>query len=284
MRSVIQCTSIVDIVNNYDTFIVDQWGVLHDGLSGFSDAKQSLRYLKTRGKAVAVLTNSGKSSENNLQRLRRYGFRSSAFDLLLTSGDLAIEYINDRLQRRRIYLVDYASDMVLRKRLKHNSFVTRIGEADFILLSGWNASMDWKTYEPIFLEAAQNGLPMLCSNPDTVGFFEGKMEEGSGAIAARFSQMGGSVTLFGKPDKSIFEACLGRLGKPDKRRAIVIGDSYATDICGAANAGVDSMLIAMGLHRDEFSAVDTGTAINKLSASFSGSTVHPTYVMAHLHT
>jgi HAD superfamily hydrolase (TIGR01459 family) len=284
MRSVIQCTSIADIVDNYDTFIVDQWGVLHDGLSGFSDAQRSLRYLKTRGKAVAVLTNSGKSSENNLQRLRRYGFRSSAFDLLLTSGDLAIEYINDRLQRRSIYLVDYAPDMVLRKRLKHNSFVTRIGEADFILLSGWNGSMDWKAYEPIFLTAAQNGLPMLCSNPDTAGFFEGKMEEGPGAIAARFSQMGGSVTLFGKPDKSFFETCLGRLGKPDKRRAIVIGDSYATDICGAANAGVDSVLIAMGLHRDEFGAVDAGTAIRQLSASFSGSTVYPTYVMAHLHT
>jgi ribonucleotide monophosphatase NagD (HAD superfamily) len=69
MRSVIQCAGIADIVNKYDTFIVDQWGVLHDGLSGFSDAKQSLRYLKTRGKAVAVLTNSGKSSENNLQRI-----------------------------------------------------------------------------------------------------------------------------------------------------------------------------------------------------------------------
>jgi hypothetical protein len=68
MRSVIQCAGIADIVNKYDTFIVDQWGVLHDGLSGFSDAKQSLRYLKTRGKAVAVLTNSGKSSENNLHR------------------------------------------------------------------------------------------------------------------------------------------------------------------------------------------------------------------------
>ena len=144
--------------------------------------------------------------------------------------------------------------------------------------------MDWKAYEPIFLTAAQNGLPMLCSNPDTAGFFEGKMEEGPGAIAARFSQMGGSVTLFGKPDKSFFEACLGRLGKPDKRRAIVIGDSYATDICGAANAGVDSVLIAMGLHRDEFGAVDAGTAIRRLSASFSGSTVYPTYVMAHLHT
>jgi HAD superfamily hydrolase (TIGR01459 family) len=282
MRSVIQCMSIAEIVDNYDTFIVDQWGVLHDGLSGFLDAKQSLQYLKRRGKLVAVLTNSGKSGENNLQRLSRYGFNSDAFDLLLTSGDIAIEYINDSWPHRRIYLVDYTPDSVLRTRLKHNSFVTKIDEADFILLSGWNDSMDWKTYESIFVAAAQNGLPMLCSNPDTIGFFQGKAEEGPGAIAARFSQMGGSVTLFGKPDKSFFEVCLARLGKPDKRRSIVIGDSYATDICGAANTGIDSMLIEMGLHRDKFSTVDVMTVIRQLSASFSGSTVYPTYVMADL--
>src|SRR5215472_19038982 len=284
MRSVIECMSIAEIVDHYDTFIVDQWGVLHDGRSGFPDARQSLQYLKRRGKTVAVLTNSGKSGEDNLRRLGRYGFEADAFDLLLTSGDMAIEYINDRLPRRKIFLVDYTLDTVMRERLKCSSFVTRIDEADMILLSGWSDSMGWKTYEPIFATAALNGLPMLCSNADTIGFFEGKMEEGPGAIAARFSQMGGSVTLFGKPDRSFFEACLARLGKSDKRRSIVIGDSYATDICGAANAGIDSLLIAMGLHRDAFSAADVRTVVEQLSASFSGRAVYPNYIMAHLRT
>ena len=282
MRSVIECGSIAEIIDHYDTFIVDQWGVLHDGLSGFPDAKQSLEYLKQRGKVVAVLTNSGKSGEDNLRRLGRYGFGTDALDLLLTSGDMAIEYINDHLRCGKIFLVDYASDMVMRERLKRNSFVTKLDDADFILLSGWSDAMGWKTYEPLFAAAARKGLPMVCSNADTVGFFEGKMEEGPGAIAARFSQMGGSVTLFGKPDKLFFKACLARLGKPDKRRSIVIGDSYATDICGAANAGIDSMLIAMGLHRDEFRTADVRTVLKQLSAAFSGSTVYPTYVMDHL--
>lgn len=282
MRSVIECVNIAEIVDRYDTFIVDQWGVLHDGLSGFADAKQSLEYLKRRGKVVAVLTNSGKSGEDNLRRLGRYGFGKDAFDLLLTSGDMAIEYINDRLRDRKILSIDYTSDMIMRERLMHNSFVTELAEADFILLSGWSDAMGWQTYEPIFAAAARKGLPMVCSNADKVGFFEGKMEEGPGAIAARFSQMGGSVTVFGKPDKLFFEACLARLGKPDKRRSIVIGDSYATDICGAANAGIDSMLIAMGLHRDEFSAPDVGTVLKQLSAAFSGNTVYPTYVMDRL--
>lgn len=282
MRSVIECGSIAEIVDHYDTFIIDQWGVLHDGLSGFPDAKQSLEYLKQRGKVVAVLTNSGKSSEDNLRRLGRYGFGADALDLLFTSGDMAIEYINDRLRDLKIFSVDYTLDVIMRERLKRNSFVTKLDEADFILLSGWSDAMGWQTYEPIFAAAARKGLPMVCSNADTVGFFEGKMEEGPGAIAARFSRMGGSVTLFGKPDKLFFEACLARLGKPDKRRSIVIGDSYATDICGAANAGIDSMLIAMGLHRNEFGAADVRTVLKHLSAAFSGGTVYPTYVMNHM--
>lgn len=280
MLNVVECKSISEIADGYDVFIVDQWGVLHDGLTGYPEARKSLRYLRGRGKIIALLTNSGKSADRNIQRLVMFGFEEESFDLILTSGDLAIESINEKCKHDKIFLVDYTLKGDIRAKLKHNAFVGVVDEADFILLSGWDeSSMRWDDYEPIFENAIRLGIPMLCSNPDTIGFFKGKIELGPGAIATRFSKMGGSVTYFGKPDKEIFESCLARVGRRDKARAVVIGDSYATDICGAANSKIDSLLIEMGLHQNEFARGSVASAIQLLSASFSNSTVYPKYVM-----
>jgi ribonucleotide monophosphatase NagD (HAD superfamily) len=42
------------------------------------------------------------------------------------------------------------------------------------------------------------------------------------------------------------------LGIGERSRILAIGDSLRTDIAGAAGAGIDSLLIAGGIHADEF--------------------------------
>ena len=41
---------------------------------------------------------------------------------------------------------------------------------------------------------------------------------------------------------------------PDRSRVLAVGDSLRTDIAGAAGAGIDSLLIAGGIHAEEFGA------------------------------
>ena len=43
--------SIKEIINNYDNFIIDQWGVMHDGVNGFKHAIDAIEYLKRSYKA-----------------------------------------------------------------------------------------------------------------------------------------------------------------------------------------------------------------------------------------
>ena len=43
---VIKINSISDIVDRYDNFIIDQWGVMHDGTSGYIHAIKTINYLK----------------------------------------------------------------------------------------------------------------------------------------------------------------------------------------------------------------------------------------------
>ena len=38
-------TSIKEIIDSYDNFIIDQWGVMHDGFVGFDHAMSAISYL-----------------------------------------------------------------------------------------------------------------------------------------------------------------------------------------------------------------------------------------------
>lgn len=53
----------------------------------------------------------------------------------------------------------------------------------------------------------------------------------------------------GKPFAPMFEAALDRLGRPDKRTVVMVGDQLVTDVIGASRAGIDSVLIETGVSR-----------------------------------
>src|ERR1700704_1667098 len=79
-----------DIADQFDLFLVDQYGVLHDGLAAYPGAIEGLAKLASSGRKVVVLTNSGKSAAANLARLATLGFVDSFFDLV-SSGEVALQ-------------------------------------------------------------------------------------------------------------------------------------------------------------------------------------------------
>jgi HAD superfamily hydrolase (TIGR01450 family) len=95
---------------------------------------------------------------------------------------------------------------------------------------------------------------MVCANPDLVVIHGGKPALCAGALAEHYQEIGGRVRWHGKPYPSVYDSCIELLGIGDRRRLLAIGDSLRTDIAGAANAGIDSLLIAGGVHAAEFSA------------------------------
>eukprot|EP00955_Chlamydomonas_euryale_P071203 360996-Chlamydomonas_euryale.AAC.5 len=68
-----------------------------------------------------------------------------------------------------------------------------------------------------------------------------------GLLAKWYGEMGGTATLMGKPAPAIYEAAMSALDLSPKD-VIAIGDSLEHDIAGAAAAGIDSLLIAGGIH------------------------------------
>jgi len=93
---------------------------------------------------------------------------------------------------------------------------------------------------------------MVCANPDLVVIHAGKPALCAGALAEQYEAIGGRVRWHGKPYPSVYASCLDLLGISDRRRLLAIGDSLRTDIAGAQAAGIDSLLIAGGIHAEEF--------------------------------
>jgi len=56
--------NISEIIEKYDTFILDQWGVLHNGGNAFEHSVETLNLLKKNNKKVVILSNSGKQKES----------------------------------------------------------------------------------------------------------------------------------------------------------------------------------------------------------------------------
>lgn len=145
------------------------------------------------------------------------------------------------------------------------------GDADFVLNAGPKEIHETvEDHEALLAACAARGLPMVCANPDRSVILKGRRLVCGGALADRYRAMGGSVLVRGKPEPAIYRAAMERLGRLPPERVAVVGDSMDTDIRGASNAGLDSVLVASGLHAAELAeSADSGidpVALDRLAA------------------
>ena len=66
---------ISDIINKYETFILDQWGVMHDGTFGYEHAFNSINILNSNNKNLFIISNSSKRSKSSIDNLPKLGFK-----------------------------------------------------------------------------------------------------------------------------------------------------------------------------------------------------------------
>lgn len=242
------------LAERYDGFIVDLWGVLHDGVAAFPDAVACLEKLKSRGKRIVILSNAPRRAQEVMQRNQELGIAPELADAVYSSGEDAWRHLKDRAdpwtQRlgRRCYHLGPERDHGMRDGLDYN-FVQDLGDADFVLLTGTH-SYDAVVgdYDDVLQAAKARDLAMICANPDLEVIRGGKREICAGALAAAYEDLGGQVRYHGKPHQDIYAACLPLLQVSERQRVAAIGDSLRTDVAGANGAGIGSVFVCDGIH------------------------------------
>jgi HAD superfamily hydrolase (TIGR01459 family) len=250
--------SVATLAARYDGFVLDLWGVIHDGITPYPGVADTLARLKAAGKRVVLLSNAPRRAREIVRAMdEKMGLPPALYDALISSGEAAYQALRRReepwLQAlgRACYLMGPARDHGMLEGIDLRR-VKRMEEAEFILATG----VDWDDdrldlYLPALEIAAGRRLTMVCANPDLVVIRGGKRIICAGTLAQRYESLGGEVRYFGKPHAPIYRLCFERLGIADKSRIVAVGDSLRTDIAGAAAAGIDAVLVTGGIHAEE---------------------------------
>ncbi len=253
-----------EIAGDYDGFIVDLWGVVHDGIAPYPAALDCLQNL--RGRPVLLLSNAPRRADSAQRMLQRMGVADSLYTDILTSGEATWLALRDRRDPwfarlgSRVYHLGPQRD----RNVLDGLGLTVAGapaEADFVVNTGPDDDVSdprtLVTFVPELRACLDSGLPMICANPDLVVMRGGVRILCAGSLAAWYRDRNGDVASLGKPDPAIYAMALGRMAVP-AGRVLAIGDSLHTDIAGAAGAGLDSLWVLDGIHADE---VGDGAAV-----------------------
>ena len=251
-------TGLRELAARYDGFILDLWGVIHDGIAPLPGAVDCLRSLIDSGKRTALLSNAPRRADDVIRRITRIGVPEATYHHVMSSGEEAWQFLHRRddpfyatLGRRCLH-IGSDRDLEIRDGLDLD-FVERAEDADFVLNTGpagWDDTIE--DYPALLRSCLRGQLPMVCANPDLVVMHGEKLALCAGALAEWYEAEGGRVRWHGKPHRSIYDACVRLLGIAPRGRILAVGDSLRTDIAGAAAAGLDSLFIAGGIHAEEF--------------------------------
>ena len=251
--------------DRYQGFILDQWGVIHDGRHALPHAMAAILELKRRNKRLVVLSNSGRRAELNRQRLAEMGFNTALFDAVVTSGEAAWLALRHRARPpfselgRKCLLFTIGGDLGVVEKLDIE-LVPSVEQAEFLFVTGLEPDRGLEDYEGVLAAAAARALPMLCSNPDRVAPVARKLLLAPGSLAARYRELGGEVHYVGKPHAPVYGACLDALDGLERHEIVAIGDSMEHDVKGANEAGLASCFLMSGIHAEQFPADASPTA------------------------
>ena len=246
-------SGLADIQQHYKAFLIDAWGVLHDGRQAYPYALDCLKSLQVQGKKVVILSNAARRCAVMALELQALGIGPGLYQSVLSSGELTWKSLCGKSFRgQHGYYLGPPRSRGLLEGLNLN-WVDDIESADFILNTGAPEGNPSNTRgsEALMKTAVSRDLPMICANPDLVAIRGGQAGISAGALAQRYKELGGGqITYHGKPHAPVYQHALALLGTTLPSQVLAIGDAYETDIRGGNNAGLDTCLIAAGIHRE----------------------------------
>jgi HAD superfamily hydrolase (TIGR01459 family) len=261
-------------------WLVDIWGVMHNGVRPFAAACDACERFRQQGGLVILLSNSPRPRDSVATQLDGIGVPRSSFDVIISSGDVARSLIAAYAGRPIVHLGP-ERDLGIFSGID----VERVGpdRADAIVCTGLfdDERETPDDYAETLAICAARQLPMICANPDVAVERGGHLVYCAGALARAYEEIGGAVHYAGKPYLPIYELAFATLealrpGSAERARLLAIGDGVNTDIAGAAAVNVRSIFVPSGVH------VQDGLDAAALGALFRPGAPRPVAAMPRL--
>lgn len=274
------------LAGRYDLVLCDVWGVLHDGVTAFTAAADALTRFRAGGGRVVLVSNAPRPGHVVTRQLDQLGVKRSAYDAIRTSGDLTRTIVAEH-GARPVHHIGPDRDLKLFEGL--DARFAPLAEAEYVVCTGLidDETETVADYGARLRAMRERDLLMVCANPDLVVERGLSLIPCAGALAAAYEALGGRVVMPGKPHPPIYEAALalgsGLLGRPvEGARVLAVGDAMRTDVAGGDAAGLDTLLVARGIHAGEI-GFSEGELERELALGWlSRQPVQPTWVATTL--
>ncbi len=278
--------TIDEIAEGYDAVLCDLWGCYHNGVTAYPAAMDAMRRFRQRGGTVILLTNAPRPAPSVQRFLDKIGADPASFDAIVSSGEACQRAVASGAHGDRFHYVGPDRDLHM---LEDVGLAPHpLEEASAILCTGLrdDTSETPEDYAGEIAAWAGRGLTLLCANPDIIVDRGEERLWCAGALAQAYEGAGGDVLWYGKPHGPVYDRCrevLAELGReiPDAR-IVAIGDGIATDVAGAARAGLDCVFITGGLAAEEMGADVENPEPMRLSAYLSAHDAAPKFAMGRL--
>jgi HAD superfamily hydrolase (TIGR01459 family) len=241
-------SSIAALASTSEAWIVDIWGVMHNGARAHQAAVDACAKFRASGGTVVLLSNAPRPFTAVVPHMTALGVDPRAYDGGVTSGDATRNMIRP-WQGKPLLHIGPERDKGL-----FEGFDIRLSPADaaeVVVCSGLHDDTRETPadYADLFAGLLARGVPMICANPDIMVERGEQLIYCAGALAADYEAKGGKVAYAGKPHAPIYERTLAEIarlrGRPvAKDRTLCIGDGVETDLKGAHGAGLRSVFIA----------------------------------------
>jgi HAD superfamily hydrolase (TIGR01459 family) len=258
----------------YDVIFSDVWGVLHNGATAWPTASDALVKFRQQGGTVVLLSNAPRPSSVVVAQLDRVGVPRTAWDGIVTSGDVTRMEL-DRRGITRLYHLGPPRDVEMFDGLE----LVAADKAKIAVVTGLDDDYTETPddYRERMEALSKLDIELICANPDRVVERGGEMVWCAGALADLYEEYGGHVLHIGKPFPGVYEEALRKALKlrgkvTPKARVLAIGDSMITDVAGANTFGIDCLFMTGGIHAEEIGHPPQASAYQSV---LSGAAVKP---------
>src|SRR5258708_7330271 len=249
-----------DVIDGVEVILSDIWGVVHNGLEAFPEACAALQTYRQRGGTVILITNAPRPADSVQRQLHKLGVADDAYDAIVSSGDLARQFLADHPGKKMFWIGMERHNSVHRGL---DPVIAPLEEADYIVCTGLfdDETESAEDYRDMMLQARARKLPLICANPDIVVERGDRLIYCAGAIAELYRELGGEVIFYGKPHRPIYERAMQlaverRGHSAPLSRVLAIGDSLRTDLAGANGFGIDLLFVTRGIHSEDFEGIE----------------------------
>lgn len=237
-------TAKTPLLDRYDLLMFDLDGVVYVGGQRIEGVEEVISQARAAGRGVAFVTNNASRTPDTVAaKLTRMGVPAQPNDVV-TSAQAAARMLRDRFGAGAPIVLLGAAGLDTALRAEELQPVSVESTEAVALSTGYSPDAVWRDIMRAAVRV-RGGLPWVATNTDSTIPTDYGLAPGHGVLVGMLQRFTGVDPLVaGKPQRPLLDETIRRVGGA---RPLMIGDRLDTDIEGANNAGVDSLLVLTGV-------------------------------------